>query len=160
MLAKFVQAYPGIALERVWNTSSDGVMESVLSGAADLTEPYWTVSGYYKDRARSEHLELGCTVLGTESIFFTRAPISPPPPPMPSQPPASEIVNLATGDDTIADWLIALIAIGAVALLALCALVGFMAAREKAGRPMFTTLDASVDDAAKSQIAVTVDGKA
>ena len=39
-------------------------MESVLSGAADLTEPYWTVSGYYKGRARSEHLELGCTVLG------------------------------------------------------------------------------------------------
>jgi hypothetical protein len=136
-------------------------MESVLSGAADLTEPYWTVSGFYKGRARSEHLELGCTVLGTESIFFTRAPISPPPPPIPSLPPALEVVNLATGDDTIADWLIALIAVGAVTLLALCALVGLMAAREKAGRPMFTTLDASVDAAgAKSQTAVTVGGKA
>ena len=37
ILEEFVKAYPGIALERVWNSSSDGVMESVLSGAADLT---------------------------------------------------------------------------------------------------------------------------
>ena len=29
------------------------------TGAADLTEPYWTVSGFYNGRARSEHLELG-----------------------------------------------------------------------------------------------------
>ena len=53
------QVYPGLGMERVWNTSSDGVMESVLTGAADLTEPYWSVSGYYHGRARSERLELG-----------------------------------------------------------------------------------------------------
>lgn len=159
MLDKFAQAYPGIALERVWNTSSDGVMESVLSGAADLTEPYWTVSGYYKDRARSEHLELGCTVLGTESIFFTRFPISPPPPISPPQPPP--IAPVADGAESkVEDWMVALIAVGALALLAACSLIAFMAAREKAGRPMFTTLDASVGATAKSQIAVTVKGQA
>jgi hypothetical protein len=47
-------------------------MDSVLGGSADLTEPYWTVSGWYNDRARSEHLDLSCSVLGTESIFFTK----------------------------------------------------------------------------------------
>ena len=63
-------------------------------------------------------------------------------------------------ESKVEDWMVALIAVGAVALLAACSLIVFMAAREKAGRPMFTTLDASVSAAAKSQIAVTVNGQA
>jgi len=129
------------------------------TGAADLTEPYWTVSGFYNGRARSEHLELGCTVLGTESIFFTRSPISPPPPsPPPPSPPSLPQSGDGDGGGSgeIEAWLIALITVGTVLLLALCTLVTLMAAREKAGRPMFTTLDAAVDGAAKGPaVAVT-----
>ena len=130
ILSKFGEAYPGIALERVWNSSSDGVMESVLSGATDVTEPYWTVSGWFHGRARSEHLELGCTVLGTESIFFTKAPVS-------AVQPSRE------DDNELEDWLIGLIVAGAAALCALCTLIAVMTHREKAGRPLFTTLDAA-----------------
>ena len=32
----------------------------------------WTVSAWYHGRARTESMEIGCTVLGTDSIFFTK----------------------------------------------------------------------------------------
>jgi len=137
ILGKFNEAYvdgtrlvSGIALERVWNSSSDGVFESVLTGAADVTEPYMTVSAFYHDRARTEHLELGCTVMGSENIFFTKAPVS-------------AVPSIQDDDDELEDWLIGIIVAGAVALCALCVLIAVMMYREKAGKPLFMTLDAA-----------------
>lgn len=122
-----------IQVKRVWNSSSNGVMDSVLGGNAHMTEPYWTVSAWYNGRARSEHFELGCTVLGTESIIFTKglipAPTTPPAPPPP--PP-----------EGLATWAIAVIAIVSSAALIFLFVLGFIISREKAGAPVFTSISA------------------
>jgi len=117
---QFVLAYPGVSMSRVWNGTSNGVMDDVVAGRAHLTEPYWTVSAWYNGRARSEHLELGCTVLGTESIFFTKG------------------AGVAT--EVLPDWAIAVIAVGCSLFVLACLVLVFMTAKEKAGDPIFTSM--------------------
>ena len=117
---QFVLAYPGVSMSRVWNGTSNGVMDDVVAGRAHLTEPYWTVSAWYNGRARSEHLELGCTVLGTESIFFTKG------------------AGVAT--EVLPDWAIAVIAVGCSLFVLECLVLVFMTAKEKAGDPIFTSM--------------------
>lgn len=74
--AAIVKALPGgaVRLERRFFNSSAAVMDAVLAGDVDCTAPYWTVSGFHRDRIRHASLDVGCTVLGTESTFFTRIP--------------------------------------------------------------------------------------
>jgi hypothetical protein len=120
ILAQFVTAYPGVSMARVWNRTSNGVMDHVVDGRAHMTEPYWTVSGYYRGRARSEHLEVGCTVLGTESIFFTP--------------------GAGSSNNDLPTWAIAVIAVGGAMILIAGIFVAVLVTREKAGTPIFNSI--------------------
>ena len=62
----------GIGFERVYNASSDGVMASIEGNNADITEPYWTVDAFYKDRARQHQFAMSCTTLGYDSTFLVK----------------------------------------------------------------------------------------
>eukprot|EP00325_Prymnesiales_sp_UTEX-LB-985_P009950 CAMPEP_0174702498 /NCGR_PEP_ID=MMETSP1094-20130205/6762_1 /TAXON_ID=156173 /ORGANISM="Chrysochromulina brevifilum, Strain UTEX LB 985" /LENGTH=354 /DNA_ID=CAMNT_0015900277 /DNA_START=62 /DNA_END=1126 /DNA_ORIENTATION=+ len=132
ILAQFVANYPDITMVRVWNSTSNGVMDDVLSGRAHMTEPYWTVSAYYKGRARSEHLELGCTVLGTESIFFTKG------------------AGASANKEVLPIWSIVVIAVGGAAILAAVAFVVMLVTKEKAGTPMFYSMSSDAQPASST----------
>ena len=104
-------------------------MELVQDGHADMVSPYWTVSGFYENKARSETFEVGCTVLGLESIFFTKG-------------------------KTVSQILVKEVAkplnTAAIAIPAVLAVIGIAFAlnlvhREKTGNPMFTPLN-TVED--------------
>jgi len=122
---KFNTAYGGnIQLNRVFNESSASVMQYVLDGTADLTEPYWTLSASHDDRARTHLFDLSCTVLGTESCFFSSSQ---------SSAPTSESSN----DDSFPGWAIAVIVILGLLLISGSAFLCLIICREKQGKPMF-----------------------
>jgi len=121
ILARFTQAYPGVSIARVFNGTSDGVMDDLKEGRTDVTEIYWTVSGYYQGRARSENFDLGCTVLGTESIFFTNSG--------------------SANASALPSWAIGVIAAAAVLVALLLCFVYVMMQAERQGKPIFRRLD-------------------
>jgi len=122
--------YGELQVERVWTGTSAGVIDSLLDGNASMIAPYWTVPAFYKDRARSHHMALGCTVLGTEQWFFTkRTPTSAAP----------------VGEPASAGVVAAIIAVVVVAVLFLVLLV-VMIRKERAGSPLFTPLTQSDPD--------------
>ena len=115
-------------MERVWNGTSQGVMDSVVDGSADLTEPYWTVSGNFDggdgvDRARHEHMEVSCTTLGTESIFFTKG------------------AGLESSSSSLPAWAIGVIIICAGLAVGLCVALAYLMHMEKKGTPIFKSLE-------------------
>lgn len=116
VMAEFTKAYPGVVAKRVWNGTSVGVMHDVLEGQAHMTDIYWTVPAWFENRARSETFELGCTVLGTDSIFFAK--------------------NMR-GGGLLPTWAVALLAVGGLLLLLTCGLVAIMVRKEKQGTPIF-----------------------
>eukprot|EP00941_MAST-03F_sp_MAST-3F-sp1_P002196 g2196.t1 len=61
----------GTVLVRKYFSTSQEVMEALENNTIDVTEPYWTVDSFYKNRARSWTFDAGCTTLGYESSFFT-----------------------------------------------------------------------------------------
>ena len=77
----------------------------------------------YKERARTEHFDLGCTSLGTESIFFTKGSRN------------------GGGDEPLPAWAIAVIAVAGMLVVVACVCIGVMVQREKAGTPIFTKID-------------------
>ena len=116
LFAQFVAAYPGVQATRVYS-DSQGVMDAVIAGETDLTEIYWTVPAYYNGRARQEHMELGCSVLGTESVFFVK--------------------NGSANGGPLAGWAIAIIAVVSALAVLLCASLAFVVQKERDGHPIF-----------------------
>jgi len=62
----------GVGFERVYSPSSDGTMALIEDDKADVTEPYWTVDAFYKNRSRSHLFGMSCTTLGYDSTFLVR----------------------------------------------------------------------------------------
>jgi len=67
-----VLGHTGLSFRRVFFGSSDEVMQAVLDGSVDVTEPYWTVSSWYLGEARKYNFAMGCFVVGSEHHYFTR----------------------------------------------------------------------------------------
>lgn len=68
------EAHYGVGFERVWALSSAATMNNILSGDADVTEPYWTVDAYHEVDGvitpRPHHFIYSCTTLGVDSTFL------------------------------------------------------------------------------------------
>lgn len=66
-----------IVLERKWYPSSMTVLDAVMNGEADMTEPYFAVDAFYefaasgKSVSRKSAFGMSCTLLGYDSTFFT-----------------------------------------------------------------------------------------
>mmetsp|Transcript_21503 Transcript_21503/g.34694 ORF Transcript_21503/g.34694 Transcript_21503/m.34694 type:complete len:400 (+) Transcript_21503:41-1240(+) len=127
---QFQQAYgTDIVLTRHFHFTSADVMNDVLTGNTDLTEPYWTVPAFHNNEARTKNFDISCTVLGTESCFFTNAQVA-----QVAQTPSSN-----NDDDTFPAWAVAVIVVlGSLTLLGVL-FTCFLISREKSGKPIFYT---------------------
>jgi hypothetical protein len=60
----------GVGFERVAGSGSVDVMDLVLNGEADATEPYWLMAGYHNDMARQHLFIPSCSTLGYDKTFI------------------------------------------------------------------------------------------
>jgi hypothetical protein len=71
----------GYSFERVYFSSSAQVMDALLNGTVDATEPYWTVDAFHNNRARIHLFQSSCTTIGYDSTFIVpvhKTPFVPP----------------------------------------------------------------------------------
>ena len=61
-----------VGLKRVYQSSSQGVLDDLSNDVTDTTEPYWTIDSMYNSRARKSSFKQSCTTVGMDSTFFTR----------------------------------------------------------------------------------------
>jgi len=128
---KIIDQYPlpagaTLTVERVWNASSAGVMDSVLEGRAEMTAPYWTVPAFHKGASRHYQLAVGCTTIGTEQQFFTLATML--------------STSVPVAETSLPPGAIAGIAISIVVAVMAIMLICIMINKEKKGQPLFTPL--------------------
>mmetsp|Transcript_7610 Transcript_7610/g.11524 ORF Transcript_7610/g.11524 Transcript_7610/m.11524 type:complete len:376 (-) Transcript_7610:123-1250(-) len=146
---KFNAAYGGdINLVRKFESSSASVMNLIANDEADLTEPYWTVSAFHEGVARTQTFDYSCTVLGTESCFFTSSL-------------ADGGVSDDNEDESFPRWAIALIVV--LSLLAIGGIIFtcVLISSEKAGKPLFySTLNSSDKGVGKHDSVASIDMKA
>lgn len=119
--AEFVQAY-NITFERVWNFTSRGVMDDVMDGSADTTEPYMMVGAAYDDDiSRKSAFDLSCITSATQDKYFVNAIV------------ASESSSSNAARNT---WIAVAAVIAALLLLVTCGLA-YVYKKEKEGEPLF-----------------------
>eukprot|EP00039_Didymoeca_costata_P018143 m.332267 g.332267 ORF g.332267 m.332267 type:complete len:354 (+) comp16912_c0_seq1:305-1366(+) len=140
VLIEINKAYPNhnITLERVWRAGSDSTLDLVHSEAAYMSEPYFLVSGYYPSSggiSRKAAFDVGCTILGKDSKFFTKKHY----PVLPEQN-FTTVESSVKEDGNVSTGLIIGIAVaGGVALLGIIAAV-ILIRNEKKGKPIFSQL--------------------
>ena len=61
-----------ITFERVWYPTSSSLLDAVLNGDVNTTEPYMLVGSAYKDRSRKSQFETSCVTGGSQSKWFTK----------------------------------------------------------------------------------------
>lgn len=61
-----------ITLVRNWYTTSAAVLDSVVSGESDTTEPYMTVGAGYADMSRKSVFDMSCITSATQDMYFTK----------------------------------------------------------------------------------------
>jgi len=121
-----IEASIGLNFTRQYYSGSDAVMMAIEADEADITEPYWTIGGSYKDQPRVALFEKSCTVLGTDSVFFVKKS------------------TMTSSNSGVASWVTILISISGG--LAFCVCVGLacftyhMIQKEKDGNPVFMAL--------------------
>jgi hypothetical protein len=59
-----------VGFERVWAAGSADTMNLLLTGDADVTEPYWTVDAYHEGTPRPHAFIYSCSTLGYDSTFL------------------------------------------------------------------------------------------
>lgn len=119
--AELVAKY-NITLVRNWYPTSAGVLDSVVSGESDTTEPYMTVGAGYADMSRKSVFDVSCITSATQDMYFTK--------PMEVEEKSGSIPPLV-------------LAIGGVMVVAVMGLVAFIRHiryREITGNPMFTPI--------------------
>lgn len=64
-----------VAIERLYETTSNGVLQLLLDGKADITEPYYATSGLFGalDQPRRDIFPQSCTTVGYEGTFFVKS---------------------------------------------------------------------------------------
>ena len=117
----------GFGLERVWYATSKQVMDSVLNGVTDTTEPYMMVGGAYDTNlTRKSTFEFSCITSATQDKYFTK-----------------RYVDEKSADSDDKDKVIALsvvaVCIG-LFLIGFIVLTTVMYCRERRGDPMFKAM--------------------
>lgn len=121
-----IEASIGANFTRLYYSGSNDVMAAIESDEADITEPYWTIGGIYKDQPRVELFKKSCTVLGTDSVFFTKKTMA---------------ISTSSG---VADWVVILLSIGGGLAFIICVGLACFSChiirKEKEGNPLFMQL--------------------
>lgn len=122
--AELVAKY-NITLVRNWYPTSAAVLDSVVSGESDTTEPYMTVGAGYADMSRKSVFAMSCITSATQDMYFTKL----------------VDVEGGDGDDAVVPTLVFVIG-GAMAatLVGMVAFIRHIRNREISGNPMFAPI--------------------
>jgi hypothetical protein len=119
--AELVAKY-NITLVRNWYPTSATVLDSVVSGESDTTEPYMTVGAGYADMSRKSVFDMSCITSATQDMYFTK--------------PVEEPVAKMTIPTVVFFGGAALV----FALIGMIGLIRHIRNREIAGNPMFAPI--------------------
>jgi hypothetical protein len=121
--AELVAKY-NITLVRNWYPTSAAVLDSVVSGESDTTEPYMTVGAGYADMSRKSVFDMSCITSATQDMYFTKP-----------------VEVEAKSDEVIPPLVLAIGGVMVAAVIGLVAFVRHIRYREITGNPMFTPIN-------------------
>lgn len=126
---ELAQFYGGsfVGFQRSAYSSSNAVMEAILSGNADVSEPYFVVDGVYKNKGRTSALQASCFALASGSTFFTKK-------------------SESSSDPVLSDGAYAGIVIGGFLLIVGGVFLAYMIIKERQGQPLFVPLRSDDED--------------
>jgi len=110
----------GILFTRVWYKTSAEVLQSVVDGTTDATEPYMMVGSAYDGLSRKSVFDLSCITSATQDKYITLAP--------------EEVVVIK---ETISIFIYVTIGIISSIAVGISILLIIMYFREKRGTPLF-----------------------
>lgn len=118
--AELVAKY-NITLVRNWYPTSAAVLDSLVSGESDTTEPYMTVGAGYTDMSRKSVFDMSCITSATQDMYFTKPVV-------------------VGGGDGIPSIVFILCGGMGVIVMGLIACIRHIRNREIAGNPMFAPI--------------------
>lgn len=72
---EFIKKY-NITFERIWFKTSKEVLDSILIGETDTTEPYMMIGSAYNDYSRKTSFDMSCITSATQDKYFTKRILS------------------------------------------------------------------------------------